>query len=70
MKQLLTKTAIFAAVGTFVYLVLFFFVDRTAVLWIHNHCSETWVPVVGGYISVLAHGPSVNFLNDNLTITQ
>ncbi len=60
MKDLLTKTAISAGAGTLVYLVLFFFVDRATVLWIHNNCSETWLPVVGRYISVLAHGSYVN----------
>lgn len=59
MKDLLTKTAISAGTGTLVYLVLFFFVDRTAVFWIHNHCSETGLPVVGRYISVLAQGSYV-----------
>jgi len=60
MKDLLTKTAISAGAGTLVYLVLFFFVDRATVLWIHNNCSETWIPVVGRYISVLAEGSYVN----------
>ncbi len=60
MKDLLTKTAISAGAGTLVYLGLFFFVDRTIVFWVHNHCSETWLPVVGRYISALAEGSYVN----------
>ena len=56
MKDLLKKTAITAGIAALIYLVLFFFFDRTIDLWVHNTCSNTWVFQTGTYISYLTNG--------------
>jgi membrane-associated phospholipid phosphatase len=57
--NLLKKTAVAAALCALAYVVLFFFVDRAVVLWIHNNCQDTWLPVVGKYLSYSAQGPLI-----------
>lgn len=59
MENLARRTVLWAAAGSIVYLMLFFFVDRPTVLWIHNNCADTWLPLVGTYISYLAKGSFV-----------
>ena len=62
LENLLRKTAITAAIVGIVYLVLFFFVDRSVVSWVHENFSETWLHGVGRYISYLAQGLPVRLV--------
>ncbi len=56
MDNLLKKTGIAAAITFIVYLVMFFFVDRSVDLWIQANWAQTWVPRWGAYISLLGQG--------------
>lgn len=56
MENLFKKTAIAAGIAAVIYLVLFFFFDRTIDLWVHNTCSNTWLFRLGTSISYSATG--------------
>lgn len=56
MDKLLRKTMIAAITGLVLYLVLFFFLDRTIDLWVYKTCADTWVFTLSGAISCLATG--------------
>ena len=56
MEDLFKKTAVAAGITLAVYLALFFWVDRAADLWVHQHWAHTWVFTAGTYISYLAKG--------------
>ena len=55
-KNLGKQTGVAAGLTLVVYLVLFFWVDRAADLWVHQHWAHTWVFQAGTYISYLAKG--------------
>jgi len=61
MEGLAKKTAIAAGITAMIYLVLFFFFDRTIDICIHNNWAKTWVFRLGTYISYLAKGSFINF---------
>lgn len=56
MENLFKRTAIAAGISGIMYLILFYFFDRTIDLWIHNNWSNTWLFQLGTYISYLANG--------------
>jgi membrane-associated phospholipid phosphatase len=62
MEDLFKKTAITAGITAIIYLVLFFFFDRAIDVWIHNNCSNTWLPKLGTYISYLAKGEYIRLI--------
>jgi len=55
-QTLFKKTAISSVTAAAIYLVLFFFFDRTIDLWVHNTFSNTWVFRLGTAISYSASG--------------
>lgn len=62
MEELVKKTAITAVITTFIYLVLFYFVDRAIDIWAHNYLSKTFIFQLGTYISLLAKGGIINLV--------
>ena len=56
MENLLKKTVIAAGITAVIYLVLFFFFDRTIDLWVYNTCSDTWIFRLATFISYVATG--------------
>jgi membrane-associated phospholipid phosphatase len=59
MNHLLKKTAIWAAIVAVIYLIFFFFFDKSINLWINDNWAETWIHYWGTYISNLADGSFV-----------
>ncbi len=53
------KTIIFALIAVIVYLVFFFFLDRTIDLWVNDNYAETWLHDLGYYISYSAYDPFI-----------
>jgi len=58
-ESLPKKTIIFALIAVVVYLVFFFFLDRTIDLWINSNYAETWLHDLGYYISYSAYDPFI-----------
>lgn len=56
MEDLGKKTAVYAGITAGVYLVLFFWVDRSVDLWVQHNWAHTWVPRLSTFISYLAQG--------------
>jgi len=59
MENLLKKTAVWAAVAAAIYLVFYFFFDRSVASWIYANWSGNWINDWGTYISYLATGPFI-----------
>lgn len=55
-KNLAGKTAGSFAIAAVVYCVLFFFVDRPVVLWVHEHWGNAWPHDLGKSFSFLVTG--------------
>jgi membrane-associated phospholipid phosphatase len=62
MENLLNRKAMTTIIVAAVYLVLFFWVDRAADIWIHDHYANTWVFRLGTSISYLAQGTYIKLL--------
>lgn len=60
MENLFKKTAITAGITLIIYLILFFFFDRTVDLWVYNNWANTWVFQAASYVSYLARGTFIN----------
>ena len=56
MDYLYKKMTVFAGITALVYLLLFFFFDKTIDLWVHATFINTWVFHAGTYVSYLANG--------------
>ena len=59
MADLFKKTAICAGITAIIYLVLFFFFDKSIDLWIDANWSGSWISYWGNLISNLANGSFV-----------
>jgi membrane-associated phospholipid phosphatase len=59
MEELVKKTAITAGITAFIYLVLFYFLDRPIDILAHNYLSKSFIFPLGTYISFLAKGDFV-----------
>ncbi len=59
MPNLLKRTAIWAAIGVAIYLLLFFFIDRAIDSWVHVNWAGTWIYYLGNCISYLTAGPYI-----------
>jgi membrane-associated phospholipid phosphatase len=62
MDDLFEKTAIITGIAAIIYLVLFFFFDKAIDVWVHDNCSNTWLPQLGTYISCLAKGEYIRLV--------
>jgi len=56
METLAKKTAIYGLIGFSLYLLLFFFLDRSISLWAYNNLSSSWLFDAGTFFSYLADG--------------
>jgi len=56
MSDLLRKTGIWAGITAIIYLIFFFFFDKSIDLWVNAHWSGTWIQHWGNLISLLADG--------------
>ncbi len=61
MKKSLKKTLIITFVMVVLYIILFYFFDKSIDLWIHENLSGTLIASVGKYLSFLAN-PHYNML--------
>ena len=59
MQHLYNKTVIATTITAAIYLILYFFFDKTIDLWIHHNCSNTWLFNSGAFISRFAQGAPI-----------
>lgn len=62
MENLFKKTLIAAGIAVIIYLVLFFFFDKTIDLWIDDMFSNTWLSRLGTFISYAATGTFIKLV--------
>jgi membrane-associated phospholipid phosphatase len=62
MERLFNRKAMVTIIAAAVYLLLFFWVDRAANIWIHEHYGNTWVFRWGTWISYSAQGSYIKLL--------
>jgi len=56
MDNLAKKTRLYSVIFLALYLIFFFFLDKSISLWVNDHLTSTWIFDAGTYLSYIADG--------------